>query len=221
MYLVLVLALCAVGFALYRYRAPLLSELSLLRKDFERKTGIGASADRSPAPAVSSEAESSALQSAQAQQSPAPFSPATQSQANGSLGSPSSQTGQQIAAGGAILRNDRPTLPPDQLPENLISSADLAGTVQVSSNAMEAYLVASRVPAYPEAAKADGIQGSVEMQVIVAKDGTVKRVHVIQGDSRLRVAAAEAVYRWKYRPYLVDGEPVEVATTITVNFDLD
>ena len=86
---------------------------------------------------------------------------------------------------------------------------------------MGAYLVASRVPAYPDGAKAEGVEGSVEMQVIIAKDGTVKRVHVIRGDSRLRVAAAEAVYRWRYRPYLVDDQPVEVATTITVDFDLN
>ena len=59
------------------------------------------------------------------------------------------------------------------------------------------------------------------MQAIISKTGTVRRVHVIEGDSRLRGAAAEAVYRWRYKPYLLNGQPVEVATTITVNFNLE
>jgi TonB family protein len=102
-----------------------------------------------------------------------------------------------------------------------ISSSDLAGAVRVAPAVMEAKLVASRVPAYPDSAKIQGVEGSVVMQAIISRDGTVKRVHVIQGDSRLRNAATEAVYKWRYRSYLLNGEPVDVATTITVDFDLD
>ena len=102
-----------------------------------------------------------------------------------------------------------------------ISSADLAGAVRVAPSVMETNLVASRVPAYPEVAKVDRIRGSVVMQAIISKDGLVKRVHVIQGDSRLRGAAIEAVYKRRYRPYLLSGHPVAVATTITVDFNLD
>ena len=86
---------------------------------------------------------------------------------------------------------------------------------------MEARLVDSRVPAYPDSAKIQGVEGSVVMQAIISRDGTVKRVHVLQGDSRLRNAAIEAVYKWRYRPYLLNGQPVDVATTITVDFNLD
>jgi outer membrane biosynthesis protein TonB len=59
------------------------------------------------------------------------------------------------------------------------------------------------------------------MQALISKDGTVKRVHVTEGDSRLRSAAEEAVYKWRYRPYVLNGQPVEVATTVTVNFNLN
>jgi TonB family protein len=208
MYLLLSLAIFEAGLALYQHREPFLHELTLLRQDFERKTGIGASADRTlPAAVLAGPSQQSA-------QLPPP---------NTSTAPAASVVAvpKQPASVGLPPATNTTPVPPDQVPANLISNADLAGTVQVSPEAMGAYLVASRVPAYPDGAKAEGVQGSVEMQVIIAKDGSVKRVHVIRGDSRLRVAAAEAVYRWRYRPYLVDDQPVEVATTITVDFDLD
>ena len=111
--------------------------------------------------------------------------------------------------------------PIERAPADDISSADLAGAVRVSQAVMDAHLIASRVPVYPETAKIDGIEGPVVMQAIISTDGTVKRVHVLQGDSHLRSAAVEAVYKWRYRPYLLNGRPVDVATTITVDFDLD
>jgi len=86
---------------------------------------------------------------------------------------------------------------------------------------MESRLVDSRVPAYPDSAKLAGVEGSVVMQAIISRDGRVKRLHVIEGDSRLRGPAVDAVYKWRYRPYLLDGQPVDVATTISVDFDLD
>ncbi len=102
-----------------------------------------------------------------------------------------------------------------------LATADEAGAVRVAPAAMEANLVVSRVPVYPEVAKADRIEGHVLMEAIISKNGFVKRVHVIEGDSRLRSAATEAVYKRLYRPYLVNGEPVDVATTVRVDFKLD
>jgi TonB family protein len=101
------------------------------------------------------------------------------------------------------------------------SDGNEAGAIRVAPAVMEANLVASRVPAYPEGAKADHIEGPVVVQAIISKDGFVDRVHVIQGNPRLRNAAAEAVQKWRYKPYLLNGQPVEVATTITVDFTLD
>jgi TonB family protein len=101
------------------------------------------------------------------------------------------------------------------------STADLAGSpVPVPSSVMQENLVTSRVPAYPEAAKADGVEGPVVMQALISKYGTVDRLHVIQGDPILRGAASEAVSKWHYRPYTVNGRPVEVATTVKVEFKL-
>jgi TonB family protein len=98
---------------------------------------------------------------------------------------------------------------------------DEAGAVRVAPSVMEANLVESRVPAYPESAKADHIEGPVVVRAIISKDGSVDRVHVIQGNPRLRNAAAEAVQKWRFKPYLLNGRPVEVATNITVDFTLD
>jgi TonB family protein len=101
------------------------------------------------------------------------------------------------------------------------SSIETAGAVKVNPSVMDENLIVQRVPAYPEGAKISGVEGDVVMQALISKEGTVKRVHVVAGDSRLRSAAEEAVYKWRYRPYVLNGQPVEVATTVTVNFNLD
>jgi TonB family protein len=101
------------------------------------------------------------------------------------------------------------------------SSVESAGAIKVNPSVMDENLIVQRVPAYPEGAKINRIEGDVVMQALISKEGTVKRVHVMEGDSRLRSAAEEAVYKWRYRPYVLNGRPVEVATTVTVNFNLD
>ena len=101
------------------------------------------------------------------------------------------------------------------------SSTEEANAVKVAPAVMEANLVASRVPVYPEKAKAEHIEGPVLVQALISKDGFVDRVHVVQGDSHLRNAAAAAVQRWRFRPYLLNGQPVEVATVLKVDFKLD
>ena len=95
-----------------------------------------------------------------------------------------------------------------------------AGVVRVPAAVMEANLIASRVPAYPETAKAEGIEGRVVMEALISKNGTVEGVRVIEGDRHLRAAAEDAVRKWHYRPYLVSGRPVDVGTTVRVDFRL-
>jgi periplasmic protein TonB len=76
-------------------------------------------------------------------------------------------------------------------------------------------------PLYPAAAKQQGIQGVVVLEAVIGADGTVRELRVIDGHPLLAPAAIEAVKRWKYKPYYVKGKPVEVETTITVNFRLE
>ncbi len=75
-------------------------------------------------------------------------------------------------------------------------------------------------PAYPPLAKQARIAGAVVLQAEISKDGSIQNLHVISGHPMLVPSAIEAVKQWKYKPYILNGEPVEVETTITVNFTL-
>jgi len=81
-------------------------------------------------------------------------------------------------------------------------------------------LVYSVKPEYPEAAKQARIEGVVTVGAIVGKDGKVTRVQAVNGNPLLVPAAITAVKQWLYRPVMVNGEPVEVRTTIEVTFSL-
>ena len=75
-------------------------------------------------------------------------------------------------------------------------------------------------PVYPEAAKAAGVEGTVVLKGLIGKDGTLKDLHVISGPEMLQQAAIDATSQWIYSPYLLNGEPVEVDTTVSVNFNM-
>jgi TonB family protein len=92
--------------------------------------------------------------------------------------------------------------------------------VDVSAGVMAANLLLAPEPSYPKLATLTRTQGSVVMQAVISKEGTVEEVHVIKGHRLLRGAAKSAVRNWRYRPYKVDGVPVEVATTVSVDFNL-
>jgi protein TonB len=75
-------------------------------------------------------------------------------------------------------------------------------------------------PEYPAIARSAGIQGSVLLQAVISKNGTIENLRVVSGHPFLVKAAVAAVMRWRYRPYFLNGEPIEVETQITVNFTL-
>lgn len=92
--------------------------------------------------------------------------------------------------------------------------------IRVSSGVTQGLLVKKVPPVYPEQAKYARIQGMVVMSAIISKNGDVTDLEVLEGPIELAVSAVNAVRQWKYRPYLFRGEPVEVDTTITVNYTL-
>jgi protein TonB len=75
-------------------------------------------------------------------------------------------------------------------------------------------------PAYPPLARTARIQGVVVLQAVISKQGTIENLSVLTGHPMLTAAAIEAVRQWRYRPYILNNEPVEVETQITVNFSL-
>ena len=81
-------------------------------------------------------------------------------------------------------------------------------------------LVGQSKPVYPAAAKMSGTQGAVIMEIVVGRDGRVVDSKVISGAPVLAAAAVDAVSRWCYTPTRLNGEPVEVVSTVSVNFVL-
>ena len=75
-------------------------------------------------------------------------------------------------------------------------------------------------PKYPEKAREQRIQGPVVLQGIVSPEGTITELTLVSGDPLLTPAAIKAVKKWKYKPYLLNGQPVEVETTVQVSFTL-
>jgi protein TonB len=81
-------------------------------------------------------------------------------------------------------------------------------------------LIAPIQPVYPRIAVAAGIQGTVVMEAVISKAGRIESLRVVSGPPMLQSAALDAVRAARYRPYLLNGEPTEVQTTISVNFVL-
>jgi protein TonB len=91
--------------------------------------------------------------------------------------------------------------------------------IQVSS--MDpAKLIHQVRPAYPQLARAARISGEVRLRAIIARDGSIQNLAVVSGPAMLNQAALDAVHQWRYKPTILGGEPVEIETTITVNFIL-
>jgi len=93
--------------------------------------------------------------------------------------------------------------------------------VRVSANVTQGMLLSKVQPEYPQMAKVARVQGSVVMHAVIGTDGKIQTLDVIDTPSPLlNQAALDAVKQWKYRPYLLNGSPVEVDTQMTVNFSL-
>jgi peptidyl-prolyl cis-trans isomerase A (cyclophilin A) len=92
--------------------------------------------------------------------------------------------------------------------------------VSISAGIAAGMIVFKQTPIYPVDAKKAGISGTVVLGAIIGTDGTVKELHVVSGPEQLQQAALDAVRQWRYRPYLLNGEPVEVRTTINIIFTL-
>jgi protein TonB len=92
--------------------------------------------------------------------------------------------------------------------------------LNVSQGVSRGLLVKQTQPTYPPSAIRMHVEGAVELSATISKEGDISAVKVLSGDPQLAGAAADAVMRWKYKPYLLNGEPVEIQTQITVNFKL-
>ncbi|HET9408593.1 MAG TPA: energy transducer TonB [Candidatus Sulfotelmatobacter sp.] len=92
-------------------------------------------------------------------------------------------------------------------------------TVRIS-HMSEGDLVHKVQPVYPQLAKLAHVQGVVVLAAVISREGTIEKLRVVNGHPMLVQAAVDAVQQWRYKPYILNGDPVEVETQITVNFSL-
>jgi TonB family protein len=117
------------------------------------------------------------------------------------------------------LRTDVATLTP--IAENQASGTKPPTKIHVKSSIMSGQKISGDIPAYPKEARAKKIQGAVVLDATISKEGVIENLQVVKSpDKRLSESALEAVHTWRYRPYLLNGNPIEVDTTINVVYSL-
>jgi periplasmic protein TonB len=88
----------------------------------------------------------------------------------------------------------------------------------IVSRMMEGNLIYQVQPVYPPLARSARVQGTVTLRAVISRNGTIQNLQVLSGHPLLVRAAKDAVQQWRYRPYILNGEPMEVETQVTVNF---
>jgi protein TonB len=116
---------------------------------------------------------------------------------------------------GSIITGAAAAPPPPPPPQ-----AATPKRIRVGGQVEKAKGIFQPTPEYPPLAKMARIQGTVRLEAIISRDGTIQDLKVLSGHPLLVKAALEAVQRWRYQPTLLNGEPVEVITEIDVNFSL-
>ena len=103
------------------------------------------------------------------------------------------------------------------------TSSDVAPTprrIRVASRVLAGHLIKGGGLVYPQNARDAGVSGTVVLKIVVTRQGAIQDLSIVSGPEMLQSAAMDAVKQWVYRPYLLNGEPVEVETTVLVNFNL-
>jgi protein TonB len=122
--------------------------------------------------------------------------------------------GQPAGVPGGVLTSLAPSS------STIVKPGAQKGPVHVSSGVAAGQLLTPIQPTYPAIAKAARIQGTVVVSATISKLGTIENLRVVSGPPMLQSAATEAIQKARYRPFMLNGEPVEVETTINVVFTL-
>jgi TonB family protein len=107
------------------------------------------------------------------------------------------------------------------VPKDASDSSTGMKRITVSGGIMAGKLLKKVVPIYPPGARAMGVEGGIVLLATIGKDGHISNLRVISGPEMLQKAAIDAVKQWVYQPYLLNGEPVEVQTVLSVGFQLN
>lgn len=93
--------------------------------------------------------------------------------------------------------------------------------IRVGNGVAEANLIVKVQPSYPPLARSARVSGVVEFSATISKEGTIENLQLLHGHPLLVNAAKQAILRWRYRPTLLNGQPMEVLTSIVVTFTLN
>jgi protein TonB len=107
------------------------------------------------------------------------------------------------------------------VPSVTVAPVKAPARINVSTGVLKGMLLAPILPVYPGIAKAAHVEGSVVVEAVISRQGTIESLHVVSGPQMLQNAALEAIRAARYQPYRLNGEPTEVQTTITVNFRMN
>lgn len=128
---------------------------------------------------------------------------------------------QQPAAPPVNLVAENDSALPSVTPTNFELPKPAPGTIRISQGVSQGLLIKKVQPVYPAIARQVHRHGSVQLLATIDKFGDIAKVQVLTGDAMLSRSAVDAVKQWKYRPYLLNGSPVEIETQITVVFNGD
>ena len=104
-------------------------------------------------------------------------------------------------------------------PTPVVKVAPPKGPQRVSSGVVAGNKLSGQNPVYPPIARAAHVSGAVVLHAVISKSGSIEKLEVVSGPEMLRSAAVSAVQGWRYKPYFLNGDPTEVDTQITVNFN--
>lgn len=111
--------------------------------------------------------------------------------------------------------------PPPPPPPPAVKKEAAPQRIKVGGAVIAASIIRKTPPIYPQLAKSARVSGVVHLAAIISKDGTIQELHSLGGPALLIQAAMDAVKTWVYKPTMLNGEPVQVETTIDVNFTLN
>jgi len=107
---------------------------------------------------------------------------------------------------------------------NLVTHEDgpkpVLQTLNISQGVSQGLLIKKVSPVYPPSALRMHVEGSVQLMATIGRSGSITAVKIVSGEPALSKSAIDAVKQWKYKPYYLNGDPVEIQTQITVNFKL-
>jgi TonB family protein len=126
----------------------------------------------------------------------------------------------ELTGGGTVIEPEAPMTEPSSDVDPDTPEPGYPKRVRISQGIATVLVVDKVQPEYPPDAREQHIQGNVLLHVIIGKEGNVENLQLISGHPLLAAAAIDAVRQWKYRPYLLNGQAVEIDTQVLVNFKL-